>query len=174
MKKQRLIVRTIILLILGGAIAFALYANFTKDDLQKIEVGKKVPDFSLVDLNGEQHKLSDYKGKGVFLNFWATYCGPCEREMPFMNSQYLQYKDKDVTVLAVNIGESDLAVKKYTERLKLEFPILLDSEGEVNSTYGVVNLPATYLIDKDGKLVKVHTGQLREEDVKDFMEQIKP
>lgn len=174
MKKQRLVIRTIILLILGVAVAFALYANFTKEDLQKIEVGKEVPDFSLVDLNGEKHKLSDYKGQGVFLNFWATYCGPCEREMPFINNQYLKFKDKGVAVLAVNIGESDLAVKKYAERLKLEFPILLDTDAEVNSTYGVVNLPATYLIDKDGKLVKIHTGQLSEEVVKDFMEQIKP
>lgn len=88
MKKQRLLIRTVILLFLGAAVAYTLYANFTKDEVRKVEVGKKAPDFVLTDLDGEKHQLSDYEGEGVLLNFWATWCKPCEKEMPFLNNQY--------------------------------------------------------------------------------------
>ncbi|MGJ7919937.1 thiol-disulfide oxidoreductase ResA [Neobacillus sp. LXY-4] len=174
MKKQRLMIRTFILLILGAAIAYTLYANFTKDDKQTVEIGKKAPDFALVDLNGEKHKLSDYKGQGVFLNFWGTWCKPCEKEMPYINHQYQQFKDQGVQVLAVNVGESDLAVKKFAERYQLDFPIVIDKDSEVMHAYGVNPLPITFLIDKDGNVVKTHTGELTEAMVKEFMEQIKP
>jgi len=173
-KKQRLVIRTVILLILGAAVAYTLYANFTKDDVQKIEVGKKAPDFALVDLNGEKHQLSDYKGQAVFLNFWGTWCKPCEKEMPYINHQYIQYKDKGVQVLAVNVGESELAVKKFRDRYQLTFPILIDKDSQVMNAYGVNPLPITFLIDKNGKVVQTHTGELTEAKVKAFMEQIKP
>lgn len=174
MKKQRLIIRTIILLILGLAVAYTLYANFTKDDVQKVEIGSKAPDFALVDLNGEKHKLSEYKGQGVFLNFWGTWCKPCEEEMPYINNQYAQFKDKGVQVLAVDVGESELAVTKFKDRYQLNFPIVIDKDSQVMNAYGVNPLPITFLIDKEGEVVKIHTGQLTEAMVKDFMEQIQP
>ena len=98
--------RTIILLVLGAAVAYTLYANFTKDDLQKVAVGEVAPDFVLVDMSGEKHQLSDYKGQGVFLNFWRTWCEPCEEEFPYINNQFQQFKDQGVQVLAVNVSES--------------------------------------------------------------------
>jgi peroxiredoxin len=174
MKKKRLVIRTVILLILGAAIAYTLYANFTKDDDKTVEIGKVAPDFALVDLNGEKHQLSDYKGQGVFLNFWGTWCKPCEKEMPYINNQYLQYKEQGVQVLSVNVGESDLAVKKFADRYKLEFPIVIDKDSQVMHAFSVNPLPVTFLIDKDGKVVKTHTGELTEAMVKDFMEEIKP
>ncbi|UII54688.1 thiol-disulfide oxidoreductase ResA [Cytobacillus spongiae] len=174
MKKKRLVLRTIILLILAGAVGYTLYANLTKDQVQKVEIGKIAPDFALVDLNGEKHKLSDYKGQGVFLNFWGTWCKPCEKEMPYMNNQYKQYTDQGVQILAVNVGESDFAVEKFVERHELVFPIVNDKDGQVQSAYGINPLPVTFLIDPEGKVVKVHTGSLSEPMVKDFMEQIKP
>lgn len=174
MKKKRFLVRSIILVLLGAAVVYTLYANFKKDEIQKVEVGKKAPDFVLSDLNGEKHRLSDYKGQGVFLNFWATWCKPCETEMPYMNNQYKQYKDKGVQILAVNIGESDLAVKKYVERKQLNFPILIDKDGSVQTEYGVNPLPISFLIDKEGKVVKIHTGTMTEATVKEYMELIKP
>ncbi len=174
MKKQRLVIRAVILLILGLAVAYTLYANFTKDDVQKVETGSKAPDFALVDLNGEKHKLSEYKGQGVFLNFWGTWCKPCEKEMPYINNQYAQFKDKGVQVLAVDVGESELAVTKFKDRYQLNFPIVIDKDSQVMNAYGVNPLPITFLIDKEGEVVKIHTGQLTEAMVKDFMEQIQP
>ena len=95
---------------LAAAVGFSLYANFTKDDVQKVEIGEKAPDFKLVDLNGEKHRLSDYEGQGVFLNFWGTFCKPCEKEFPYIDNQYKQFKDQGVQVLAVDVGETEFAV----------------------------------------------------------------
>ncbi|MDP4086717.1 MAG: thiol-disulfide oxidoreductase ResA [Bacillota bacterium] len=174
MKKRRLAIRTLILLILGAAVAYTLYANFTKDDQLKVSVGQKAPDFILKDLQGHKHRLSDYKGQGVFLNFWGTWCKPCETEMPYINNQYQKFKDKGVQVLAVNISESNVAVENFAEIHKLDFPIVIDKDGQVQAAYGIDPLPATFLIDKDGKVVKYYTGQLSEETVKDLMNEIRP
>jgi peroxiredoxin len=175
MKKKRLVMRTVILTVLIAAVAYTLYANFTKDDVKKVAVGETAPDFALVDMNGEEHRLSDYRGQGVFLNFWGTWCKPCEKEMPYMDNQYQQFKDEGVQVLAVNVGDSELAVNKFADRLGgLSFPIVIDKDGQVQTAYGINPLPATFMIDKDGKVVKYHTGQLTEEMIKDLMESVKP
>ncbi|MFD2445904.1 thiol-disulfide oxidoreductase ResA [Bacillus sp. CGMCC 1.16607] len=174
MKQKRLLIRTVILILLGVAVAYTLYANFNKDKIQKVEIGSQAPDFVLVDLNGQKHKLSDYKGKGVFLNFWGTWCKPCEREMPYMNNQYKHFKEKGVQILAVNVGESDLAVKKFVERYDLQFPILIDKDSQVQTAYGVNPLPVTFLIDPSGKVVKMSTGTLTESMIYDYMQSIQP
>jgi peroxiredoxin len=174
MKKRRLVTRTIILLLLGAAVIYTLYANFTKDTKQKVAVGAEAPDFALVDMQGNKHQLSDYRGQGVFLNFWGTWCPPCKKEMPYINNQYHQYKDKGVQVLTVDIQESELAVNQFADRLKLDFPIMIDTDKEVMNTYGIDPLPATFLIDKNGKVVNYYTGALTEEKVREFMEKIKP
>ncbi|WP_053363994.1 thiol-disulfide oxidoreductase ResA [Bacillus sp. FJAT-27251] len=173
MKKQRLVLRTAILLVLIAAVGYTLYANFTKDDTQKVEVGKTAPDFVLVDMEGEKHRLSDYRGEGVFLNFWATWCKPCEREMPYIDNQYQHFKDKGVKVLTIDVGESELVVNNFIERHNLSFPVMID-KGEVQTAYGINPLPITFLIDKDGKVVRSHTGELNEATVRRFMEEIQP
>lgn len=174
MKRRRLMMRTFILIILGTAVVYTLYANFTKDKQQKVAVGTLAPDFILTDMQGNKHQLSDYKGQGVFLNFWGTWCKPCEKEMPYINNQYNQFKDKGVQVLAVDINESNLAVNQFAERHKLDFPIMIDADKQVMTNYGIDPLPATFLIDKNGKVINYYTGQLTEEMVRGFMEKIKP
>ncbi|MGG3891847.1 thiol-disulfide oxidoreductase ResA [Metabacillus fastidiosus] len=173
MKKNRLLVRTVILVILIGALGYTLYTNFfTTKEL--VKPGDQAPDFILTDLEGNKHKLSDYKGKGVFLNFWGTWCAPCEYEMPYMENQYNYYKDKGVVVLAVNIAESDIAVQNFVNKHELTFPILLDKDGQVKDAYGVKPLPTTFLIDKEGKVVEIQTRSMTERMVRDYMEKIKP
>ncbi|OIK15529.1 thiol-disulfide oxidoreductase [Bacillus sp. MUM 116] len=174
MKKRRLVMRTIILLVLGLAVAYTLYQNLTKDDRQEVAIGKPAPDFVLIDMQGKKHRLSDYKGQGVFLNFWGTWCKPCEKEMPYINNQYHQFKDKGVQVLAVDINESNIAVNQFAERYSLDFPIVIDNDKQVMNVYGIDPLPATFLIDKNGDVVKYFTGQLTEDKVREFMEKIKP
>ncbi|MDQ0197451.1 thiol-disulfide oxidoreductase ResA [Neobacillus ginsengisoli] len=174
MKKRRLIMRTVILIVLGAAVAYSLYANLTKDDQQQVAIGSQAPDFVLTDMQGNKHRLSDYKGQGVFLNFWGTWCKPCETEMPYINNQYHQFKDKGVQVLAVDINESDIAVNQFASRHKLDFPIMIDKDKQVMNVYGIDPLPATFLIDKNGNVIKYFTGQLTEDNIRDFMEKIKP
>ncbi|WP_163101043.1 thiol-disulfide oxidoreductase ResA [Peribacillus alkalitolerans] len=173
-KKKRLIMRTIILILLGAALAYTLYANFTKEKDEAVKLNSPAPDFVLNDMEGNKHKLSDYKGQGVFLNFWGTWCKPCEKEMPFMNNQYQKYKDQGVQILAVNVGESEFAVKSFVNDFDLTFPVLIDKKSQVQNAYGVNPLPVTFLIDKDGKVIDSITGTLTEKDIRDLMERIKP
>ncbi|HHY71670.1 MAG TPA: thiol-disulfide oxidoreductase ResA [Bacillus bacterium] len=173
MKNKRLAVRTIILLVLVGALAYTLYSNFFTEK-QVVGIGDQAPNFVLTDLNGNEVEFADYRGKGVFLNFWATWCKPCETEMPYMENQYNTYKDQGVEVLAVNVGESELSVRNFVERKGLTFPVVIDKKLEVFEAYGVDPLPTSFLINKDGEIIDIIIGTLKEETIRNHMERIKP
>ncbi|WP_409289044.1 thiol-disulfide oxidoreductase ResA [Peribacillus sp. SCS-37] len=173
-KKQRLAMRAVILFILAAALVYALYANLTRADIDKVKLNSEAPNFVLEDMNGNKHKLSDYKGQGVVLNFWGTWCKPCEKEMPYMDSQYAKFKDKGVQILAVNVGESSYAVEHFADKYGLDFPIMIDKKSEVQNAYRVDPLPVTFLIDKEGKVIDQMTGSLTEAEIEHFMNRIKP
>lgn len=107
-------------------------------------------DFKLEDLNGKEIKLSDFKGKKVFLNFWASWCGPCKAEMPHMQQLYEETKDKDIVILAVNVGEDKAKVKSFIEKNQYTFPVVLDVKQEVASQYGISAFPTSFFIDEEG------------------------
>ena len=115
--------------------------------------GKTAPDFTLENLNGKEVSLSDYRGRLVFLNFWATWCPPCRSEMPSMEKLYQKFRDEDFVILAVDLRESQNTVKDFARDYKLNFSILLDSTGKIGDTYGVRAIPTTYLINPQGKLI---------------------
>jgi len=121
-------------------------------DLGVVKFDKKLtaPTFTLKDLKGKQVKLEDNRGKIVFLNFWATWCPPCRKEMPSMEKLHTKFKDRDFTMLAVDLREETKKVRVFQEKFKLNFPILLDSDGRVGLRYGVRSIPTTYLIDREG------------------------
>jgi peroxiredoxin len=124
-------------------------------DLGIVRIDEKftAPSFTLKDLNGEEVKLEDHRGKIVFLNFWATWCPPCRDEMPSMEKLYTEFKDRDFTMLAVDLREGTKKVRAFKERFKLNFPILLDYDGRVGLRYGVRSIPTTYLIDREGYVI---------------------
>ena len=124
-KRNRLIMRTVILVLLVSAV---VYAVASKEKVKMLVVGDLAPDFELVDLEGNKHKLSDYRGEGVFLNFWGTWCGPCKREMPAMEKMHKEFEDKGVHILAINIKGSDLQVETFRDNYGLTFPIATGSE----------------------------------------------
>ncbi len=125
--------------------------NDEKDALGGLKIGAKAPNFSLKTLDGKQVELSDYEGKKVMLNFWATWCPPCKKEMPDME-KYTQQAGDDVVVLAVNIDpEND--VQAFVEDNGITFTIPLDSQSAknpVNERYKILSIPTTYFIDKKG------------------------
>lgn len=125
--------------------------NDEKDALGGLKIGAKAPNFSLKTLDGKQVELSDYEGKKVMLNFWATWCPPCKKEMPDME-KYTQQAGDDVVVLAVNIDpEND--VQAFVEDNGITFTIPLDSQSAknpVNERYKILSIPTTYFIDKEG------------------------
>jgi peroxiredoxin len=140
-----------------------------------LSIGDEAPNFILNDLNGEKIELESLRGQGVFLNFWGTYCPPCEKEMPYMESQYQVYKDQAIEIVAVNVDEPELSVKKFVERVGgLSFPVVIDRGGNVLDAYNVSPLPTTFLIDKNGVITEVITGGMTEDHIADYLESIKP
>ena len=112
-----------------------------------------IRDFSLPTLTGENQSLSDLKGKVVFLNFWATWCGPCRAEMPSMEALHISYREKGFEILAVNSGENQAQVLAFMTGNQLSFPVALDMDGKVSITYGVQAIPTSFLIDREGKII---------------------
>lgn len=110
------------------------------------------PEFSLSDLGGKKVQLKTFRGKLVFLNFFATWCGPCREEMPGMERLFRMHQDKGFVVLAVNMEESAKAVRPFVQQLKLSFPVVLDAQGAVTRDYGVRALPVSFLIGRDGNI----------------------
>ena len=113
----------------------------------------EAPGFSLSDLTGKKIQLKDFRGKMVFLNFFATWCGPCREEMPGMDRLFRTHRDKDFVVLAVNLQENAKTVRPFVQQLKLSFPTVLDADGSVSREYGVRALPVSFLIGRDGNIV---------------------
>jgi peroxiredoxin len=108
------------------------------------------PDFTLADLNGKQVSLSDYLGHNIILTFWATWCGHCKIQLPWMQEVYQKYSSYDLAVIAVNSRESYKQAANYIEEQGYTFTVLLDEKGLVNQEYCVPSLPATILIDSKG------------------------
>src|SRR5579863_674771 len=117
------------------------------------------PDFNLRDANGRAVKLSDYQGRVVLLNFWATWCGPCQIEIPWFVEFENKYGAEGFTVLGVSMGEDGWkAVKPFLAAKKVNYPVVLGNE-EVNQLYGgIESLPTTLLIGRDGRTVFFHSG----------------
>lgn len=142
-----------------------------------IEVGKIAPDFELSKLDGTTVKLSDLKGKKVILNFWATWCDPCQQEMPDMEAFYKIHKD-DVEILAVNYTVSERAngeekVKQFAKEKGLTFPVLLDKDISVTTTYKVITIPTSYFVDTKGVIQDKFIGPMTQKEMEKRIEKLK-
>jgi len=133
----------------GGQAASGAPSKIQPAQQSKLE-GKMAPDFTLPSLDGKKLKLSDYRGKIVFLNMWATWCPPCREEMPSMQKLHEHFKGKDFVMLTVSIDEKKEDVTKFVKELGLTFPVVLDPEQKVTAQYGLTGVPETFLIDKNG------------------------
>ena len=117
-------------------------------------------DFSLSTTAGETLSLSHLKGKVVFLNFWATWCGPCRMEMPSMETLYSRFKNDGLEIVAVNCMETGQEVASFMKNNGFTFPAALDTDGKVNGEYGVQAIPTSYLMDRDGKIIMRLVGSI--------------
>jgi len=133
------------------------------------QVNAPAPDFEIENLRGEKKHLSDYQGKVVVLNFWATWCGPCKDEMPFFQEIYEKYAS-EIAVLAVNNQETVDKVSPFVEELGLTYEILMDYDGSVATQYQVIGFPTTYFIDPNGIIKFLHVGVLTEEQLDGYLD----
>ena len=148
-----------LLIIISALLAFNIHAAWDvqpKLGHQLTPLPKPVPapDFNLEDMDEEKHSLADLRGKVVLLNFWATWCPPCRREMPSMERLYQKFNGEHFTVIAINQMEDGDHVFAFTGQLDVDptFPILFDTDSKVSTSYRVNGLPTTYLIDKQGNI----------------------
>lgn len=118
--------------------------------LQELKDRQVAPDFTLPDPGGKKVSLKDFHGKVVFLNFWASWCESCRDEMPSMERLYREFKGKGLEVVAVNVKDKRQDALAFVKKFKLNYPVLMDPEGEVGLLYGAFGLPVTYLIDRKG------------------------
>jgi peroxiredoxin len=142
-------------------------AEEAPDNLPGLPIGEKAPDFELKTLDGKTVKLSDYRGKKVILNFWATWCPPCKAEMPDIQKYYNE-ADDNVEILAVNI-DPQYDVKKFIRDANVTFPVLLDSKDEVNTLYRILTIPTTYFIDGEGIIRSKHLSVMTTEIIREHI-----
>ena len=127
-----------------------LVAGCSPTSAQGAYVGSPAPDFELHNLDGKAVSLRDLRGRAVILNFWASWCGPCRAEMPYLQQVYEEWSGKGLVLLAINLGESSSKVKEFVQGFGLSFPVLLDSKGQVAQKYNIGPIPTTFFIDKNG------------------------
>ncbi|MEK4147700.1 TlpA disulfide reductase family protein [Robertmurraya sp. FSL W8-0741] len=144
------------------------YEKIADPDSLPVGVKKeeRAPSFAITTLDGEDVTLDDYKGKKVLLNFWATWCPPCRKEMPDMQQLYEENRDDDFVVLAVNMTNTEKKrsdVVQFVDHYQLTFPILMDENGKVAQQYEILSYPTSFFIDSDGVIRGKIVGEMSKE-----------
>jgi peroxiredoxin len=160
-RRLKLFIKIIVVFVLLAALIFTIYKVI--QDKTTISVGEKAPDFTLKTLDGQVLKLSDYRGQGILLNFWGTWCDPCKKEMPAINAADLK-KIKGVKIIAVDIRDTPRDVRNFYKRYHIGLTTVLDRNGKVTDAYHVDNIPSTFLIDQNGIVVKTIKGPMTSVD----------
>jgi peroxiredoxin len=125
-------------------------------------------------LDGKLYRLSDFRGKPVVLNFWASWCDPCRAEMPLLNDTYKKQMKNDLVVLALNLSENVQTVKGFAKEYKLAFPILLDNDSAIADQYGIDPIPTSFFVNREGVIKNVHIGELDQETLELNLQKIMP
>jgi len=112
----------------------------------------QAPDFVLADIDGNQYRLSDYRGQVVIVNFWATWCPPCRAEMPSMQRAWQQLEKEGILMLGINVGEDEDTIFQFTANYPVEFPLLMDQDSRVINQWPVRGLPTTFVVSPAGKI----------------------
>lgn len=155
--------------ILAVLVGLTIYFNVTKANTNEVraEEGYISPNFTIEDMEGNIVSLDDFKGKPVFINFWASWCGPCRDEMPFIDEAYQKYKDQ-IGFLMINEIETEKkklsSVESFMQEFNLSFPVLLDRQSKVADLYKVYGYPTSYFINSNGTIIKMVPGGMFKSD----------
>lgn len=167
--KKYLIVAVLVLL--GGVAAYFLVKNLKPFEQQKPAVGEFAPALSLADLNGGMVRLSDFRGKVVLLNFWASWCPPCKDEMPGFQKVFLEFQDEGFTVVAVAVNDITPTVVSLVKDLGLRFPVVAANKRATGDYANISQIPASFLIGKNGKIIRKVKGVYSEDELRSDVKQ---
>ena len=137
-----------------------------------VQLSAAAPDFTLRSVGGANVRLAEQRGQVVLVNFWASWCGPCLQEMPHLNRLHDRYRASGFVLLGVNIDDDPRAATALAIKLGLRFPVLLDTDKKVSRVYDMSAMPATLLIDRDGRVRHIHRGY-RDGVEKTYEEQVR-
>jgi len=160
---------------------FLLFASFNTNQIFASEsniINKQAPAFSLLDLNGNKVSLSDFKGKVVILDFWATWCPPCVKEIPHFIELYKEYKDQGLAIVGISVDRQGIGVvKAFNQKFKINYPIVM-TDSQVVTAYGdITGIPTTFVIDPSGKIQRMYVGyrdkSVFEADIKELLPEAK-
>jgi peroxiredoxin len=139
--------------------------------------GQPAPDFSLKTLDGQATvTLSELRGKGVILNFWASWCAPCRKEMPVLQQAHETYQAQGLAILAINVSSQDTPAeaKAFVEELRLTMPVLLDEGSAAEEAFRILGLPTSFFIDSQGVVSRIHFGPVDEAQLEGYIAEILP
>lgn len=172
----------IVLLIIAGGLYFYMgqkAANEPKNaekTSEGVQIGNRAPDFTLKTLDGRMVKLSDFRGKKVILNFWATWCPPCKAEVPEFEKFYQEQQNDSIEILAVDITAQEKSKEGVTDFIKsygITYPVVLDEAGVVADTYRISAIPTTFIVDAQGTVRQKVTGAMKYQTLSDALAKIK-
>jgi peroxiredoxin len=146
--------------ILAVLAALGLLATPAAGEIPKPWNGGAAPALELADLEGKKHRLRDYRGSAVLVNFWATWCVPCREEMPSIERLRASLEGRRFVVLAVNLAEPESRIRKFLEAVPVGFPVLLDRDANASKAWQARVLPATFIVGPDGAIRYRHVGEL--------------
>jgi peroxiredoxin len=138
----------------------------------EIAVGAVAPDFTLSDLTGAQRSLSAYRGKVVMLNFWASWCGHCQSEIPALKAVYKDYSDKGFEIVAVSVGEEPAGLATFVQQNEMAFTVLADPQTSMVPLYQLRSVPTSYFLDQQGVVQQVYNGAIEEETLRGIVDQL--
>lgn len=162
MKNKRWLQITIFTIVLLLGTYTVVIKSF--EDKVTVTKGAKAPDFTVTGLDGNIYGLSQYKGKPLVINFWGTFCPPCVREMPALQSQYDKRKNQNIEIVAMNLDESPVTVKAFLQQYNITIPVLLDND-IIRKKYKVTSYPTTFYIDDNGIIQDIFVGEMNENDI---------
>lgn len=180
-KKAQIVIILLVIafFVIGGTLAY----NYLQNDFQPENISTKsvndtntAPDFTVLDWDGKSVSLSNNFGKPIIINFWSTWCGPCQNEMPHFETMFKEYGN-EVIFMIVNltdgVSETVNSVKEFISENNFTFPVYFDTENNGAEAYGIYNIPRTICIDKNGIIIADYTGSLSEEKLLSVIDKLK-